>query len=65
MTKQTEQLSYFGSIVAFFSGMTWSDIASICGILFGFSTLLIGWYYKHKEYELRRLALEKPQKDEQ
>ncbi|EIJ69389.1 HP1 family phage holin [Pasteurella bettyae] len=59
MNKNSEQLSYFGAFITFLSGLSWSDLASIFGILFGLATLLIGWYYKQKEYELKKLAIEK------
>ncbi|BFU60773.1 MULTISPECIES: HP1 family phage holin [Rodentibacter] len=58
MIKNTEQLSYFGSICAFFAGLTLSDIASIFGILFGLATVLTNWYYKKKDFELRKLEVE-------
>lgn len=61
MQKHTnaEPLSYFGAFMTFVAGINWNNVASICGILFGLATLLIGWYYKQKEYELKKLELEK------
>lgn len=59
MNKQTENLSYFGAFMTFMTGLSWSDLASIFGILFGLSTLLINWHYKQKDYELRKLEIEK------
>ena len=45
--------------MAFLAGINWSTVASICGILFGLATILINWYYKQKEYELRKIQIEK------
>lgn len=59
MNKNTENLSYFGAIMTYFSSLTLSDLASICGILFGLATLLINWHYKQKDYELRKMEIEK------
>ncbi|MDA3979039.1 HP1 family phage holin [Gallibacterium sp. AGMB14963] len=53
-----ENMSFFGSAVAFFSGLTLNEWCSIFGILFGFCTVVLTWYYKKKDYELRRLELE-------
>ncbi|PJG82117.1 phage holin family protein [Caviibacterium pharyngocola] len=49
--------AYLGSIIAFFSGLNLSDWASVLGILFGLFTVLINWYYKHKEMKLKETAL--------
>lgn len=57
--KNTTELSYFGSFITFLSGLNWNDLASICGIIFGLATLLISWYYKKKDYELKKLEIEK------
>lgn len=59
MTKNTEPLSFFGAITTFLSGLTLNDFTSICGLLFGLATLVLHWYYKQKEYELRKLEIEK------
>lgn len=61
MQKHTnaEPLSYFGAFMTFISGINWNNAAAICGILFGLATLLINWHYKQKEYELKKLELEK------
>lgn len=59
MNKHTENLSYFGAFMTFMTGLSWSDLASIFGILFGLATLLINWHYKQKDYELRKLEIEK------
>lgn len=45
--------------MTFMTGLSWSDLASIFGILFGLATLLINWHYKQKDYELRKLEIEK------
>ena len=50
--------------MAFLAGINWSTVASICGILFGLATILINWYYKQKEYELRKIQLEKDLKND-
>ena len=60
----TSAQAYFGSFLAFFAGINWGNVASICGIIFGLATILINWYYKQKEYELRKLQLEKDLKDD-
>lgn len=59
MNKNTENLSYFGAFMTFMTGLSWSDLASIFGILFGLATLLINWHYKQKDYELRKMEIEK------
>lgn len=59
MTRNTETVPILGSATALLSGLTLNDIASICGIVFGLSTLVLHWYYKQKEYELRKLEIEK------
>lgn len=59
MGKHTSDTAYFGAIVAFLSGLSLNDIAAIAGILFGLFTIFLNWYYKHKEYELHRLEIEK------
>lgn len=59
MQNNPERISYFGAIVTFLSGLSWNEIASIFGILFGFATLLITWYYKQKDYELKKSEIEK------
>lgn len=66
MNKTTEPLSYFGAFTTFIAGwgLTLSDFATICGILFGLFTLLLNWYYKQKEIELRQLEIEKGLKNE-
>ena len=63
-TNYTTMQAYFGSIMTFLAGINWSTVASICGILFGLATILINWYYKQKEYELRKLQLEKDLKND-
>lgn len=57
--KHTTEWSYFGSAVAFFSGLSWSELASLFGIIFGLLTLLINWHYKQKDYELKKAKLAK------
>lgn len=57
--KNTTELSFFGSVVTFFSGLNWNDLASLFGIIFGLLTLLIHWYYKQKDYELKKAKLAK------
>lgn len=52
-----ENMSYLGAIVTVISGLTLQDWGVIMGILFGFLTLLMGWYYKEKEYQLKAKAL--------
>ena len=58
-THYTTLQSYFGALMTFIAGINWNNAAAICGILFGLATLLIGWYYKQKEYELKKLEVEK------
>lgn len=53
-----ENASYLGAFVAAFSGLTLSDWGVIMGILFGLFTLIMNWYYKKKDYELKKQALE-------
>lgn len=50
MLKNTANAAYTGSAVAAFVGsLNWGDLGAICGILFGLITLLINFYFKHKE----------------
>ncbi|WP_439327901.1 phage holin [Lonepinella sp. BR2357] len=58
MNKNTDQLSYFGAFMTFIAGLTINDWAAIFGILFGVVTLFINWYYKQKDYELKKQELE-------
>ena len=53
-----DNISIFGAFVTVLSSLTLSDWGVIMGILFGFCTILIRWYYKHKEYKLKVKALE-------
>ncbi|MFZ7173987.1 HP1 family phage holin [[Pasteurella] aerogenes] len=62
--KNTTELSFFGSVVTFFSGFNLNDLASLSGIIFGLITLLIHWYYKQKDYELKKAKLEKEDVDD-
>lgn len=59
MLRNSSDTAFFGSIVAFFSGLNLSDWTSIFGILFGLFTILINWYYKQKEYKLKELQVKK------
>ncbi|WP_439291257.1 phage holin [Lonepinella koalarum] len=59
MNKHTDNLSYFGAFMTFITGLTLNDWAAVFGILFGIATLFINWYYKQKDYELKKLELEK------
>ena len=52
-----ETMSYWGAIVTVLGGLTLNDWGVVMGILFGFLSLLMGWYYKHKEYQLKEKAL--------
>lgn len=52
-----DNVPYLGAMVAFLGGLTLNDWASLFGILFGFTTVLINFYYKHKEYQLREISM--------
>lgn len=52
-----ETMPYWGAIVTILGSLTVNDWGVIMGILFGFLTLVMGWYYKHKEYQLKEKAL--------
>lgn len=44
---------YLGAVVAFFGGLSLNDWAAILGIVFGFLTYVVNWYYRRKEYKLK------------
>lgn len=53
-----EIMPYWGPIVTVLGGLTLNDWGVIMGILFGLFTLIMNWYYKKKDYELKKQALE-------
>nr|DAR60791.1 MAG TPA: holin [Caudoviricetes sp.] len=53
-----EVMSYLGAIVTVLGGLTLNDWGVIMGIIFGLFTIVMNWYYKQKDYELRKQALE-------
>lgn len=53
-----ETMSYLGAIVTVLGGLTLNDWGVIMGIIFGLFTIVMNWYYKQKDYELRKQALE-------
>lgn len=53
-----EIMSYLGAIVTVVGGLTLNDWGVIMGIIFGLFTIVMNWYYKQKDYELRKQALE-------
>lgn len=53
-----EMMSYLGAIVTVLGGLTLNDWGVIMGIIFGLFTIVMNWYYKQKDYELRKQALE-------
>lgn len=53
MYKDTTTNAYLGAFAAFISGLNVSEWAAIFGILFGLATLVINWYYKHRDYKLK------------
>lgn len=55
---RNDNTSLLGAIVTVLTSLSLSDWGVIMGILFGFCTILMSWYYKHKEYELKVKALE-------
>lgn len=46
-----------GRIADMFSNVNWADVASITGIVIGFATFLVNWYYKKKDFELKEKEL--------
>lgn len=64
--------SYTGAFTSFMTGRianmfphinNWADIASIVGIILAIATFIIGWYYKKKTFELKKLELERKAND--
>lgn len=53
-----ETMSILGAILTVLGGLTLNDWGVIMGILFGLFTLIMNWYYKKKDYELKKQALE-------
>ncbi|MEH8047915.1 phage holin [Avibacterium avium] len=47
-----------GRIANIFSNINWADAASIVGIVMGIATFAINWYYKKKDFELKKQELE-------
>ncbi|MCW9699825.1 phage holin [Avibacterium sp. 20-129] len=66
MHDTTTKVSYTGAGVTFFMGriadmfsnINWADAASIVGIVMGIATFAINWYYKKKDFELKKQELE-------
>ena len=54
-----EVMSYLGAIVTVLGGLTLNDWGVIMGIIFGLFTIVMNWYYKQKDYELRKTSLRK------
>lgn len=48
-----DNVPYLGALVSLVSAWTLNEWASVLGILFGFCTLAMSFYYKHKEYQLK------------
>lgn len=48
----------WGSFIAFLGGLNLGDWASIFGILFGLFTVLMNWYYKHRDLKIKEKALQ-------
>ena len=49
---------FMGRIADMFSNINWADAASIVGIVMGIATFAINWYYKKKDFELKKQELE-------
>ena len=66
MHETTTKTAYTGAFMTFFTGriadmfsnINWADVASVIGIVIGVATFLINWYYKKKDFELRKLEVE-------
>jgi|GEM_PF-405573 hypothetical protein len=66
ITDTTSKYSYLGagmtSLTGFiantFGNINWADVASITGIIIGVATFLVNWYYKKKDFELKKLEIE-------
>ena len=66
ITGTTSKYSYFGagmtSLTGFiantFSNINWAPPPPITGILIGIATFLVNWYYKKKDFELKKLEIE-------
>lgn len=66
MHETTTKTAYTGAFTSFimgriadmFTNINWADVASVVGIIIGVATFLINWYYKKKDFELRKLELE-------
>lgn len=58
-----DHASFFGALVTFLGTLTLEDIGILCSILFGLGTILLNWYYKRKELELKQQYLQKQVKE--
>ena len=66
ITDTTSKYSYLGAGMTSFTGfiantfgnINWADVASITGIIIGVATFLVNWYYKKKDFELKKLEIE-------
>lgn len=65
MFKNTDHNAFFGSLIATISGYTLSDWGAIFGILFGLFTILINWYYKQKEFQLKEKMFQQNLQDKE
>lgn len=52
-----------GRIADLYSSINWADVASIVGIIIGAATFAVNWYYKKKDFELKKLELERKAND--
>ncbi|OOF70651.1 lysis protein [Rodentibacter caecimuris] len=66
MHETTTKTAYTGAFTSFimgriadmFANINWADVASVVGIVIAVATFLINWYYKKKDFELRKLEVE-------
>ncbi|OOF59350.1 phage holin [Rodentibacter myodis] len=66
MHEKATQNAYTGAFTSFIMGriadmyanINWADVASVVGILIAVATFIVNWYYKKKDFELRKLEIE-------
>ncbi|OOF45266.1 lysis protein [Rodentibacter trehalosifermentans] len=50
--------AFMGVISNMFSNVTLADVGVIVGIIVTIATWVVNWYYKKKDFELRKLEVE-------
>ena len=56
--------AFMGFISNMFHDVTLADVGVIVGIIVTISTCIVNWYYKKKDFELKKLELERKLNDQ-